>query len=192
MTDATRSLSSFRRSRFRDALAADAVIAYPTEGVYGLGCLADSYDALLRIVALKGRSAGKGLILLVADEAQLDGWVDDDLRLPDRGSAKTPLTWIVPAGPRCDTLVTGGRRTVAVRVTHHPIARALCALNPEPLVSTSANISGLPAITSPYVLRRTFRRKVDGFVPGPLGGAAGPSEIRELATGRVLRAALRK
>ncbi|MEM8983105.1 MAG: L-threonylcarbamoyladenylate synthase [Pseudomonadota bacterium] len=185
----TPSLSRFQQCWLGQALADDAVIAYPTEGVFGLGCSAASEHAIERVIDIKGRAADKGLILLAADAAALVGWAHIDRPLPETGSVNAPLTWIVPAGPLASDMITGGRSTVAIRITHHPVAAALCRVSSAPLISTSANRSGQPAITRPLVLRRQFRQTVDVLVPGRLGPASGPSEIRELASGRVLRPA---
>ncbi len=182
-------LSQFRLGWLRALLVNGGVIAYPTEGVFGLGCLASHAAAVDRIVQLKGRSAAKGLILLVADRAQFAGWARVERALPDEGTVSAPLTWIVKSGPLCSSLITGGRPSVAVRVTKHPVARALAAVCPAPLISTSANFSGRPAIVRRAVLARQFGHEVDAIVPGALGDATGPSEIRDLATGKVLRAA---
>ncbi|MEM1264192.1 MAG: L-threonylcarbamoyladenylate synthase [Pseudomonadota bacterium] len=182
-------LSRFQQRWLGQALADDAVVAYPTEGVFGLGCSAHSNTAVGRVIDVKGRAADKGLILLAADAAALTGWAELAGPLPATGSIEAPLTWIVKAGPLATDAITGGRPTVAVRITHHPIAAALCRASPAPLISTSANRSGQPAITQPLVLQRQFRRTVDVIVPGQLGPANGPSEIRDLASGRVLRPA---
>ena len=47
-----------------DVLLRGGVIAYPTEGVFGLGCLPDDFAAVQRVVAIKQRDASKGLILM--------------------------------------------------------------------------------------------------------------------------------
>ena len=76
---------------------------------------------------------------------------------------------------------------IAVRLTTHPVAAALCTAVGSPLVSTSANISGRPTARNRHVLRRQFRPLVDYIVPGDCGPLSGPSEIRDLETGKVLR-----
>ena len=73
------------------------IIAYPTEGVFGLGCLPDNANGVNRILEIKQRDPSKGLILIASNVAQLDEWID----LPDAetrltSSAKNPITWIVP------------------------------------------------------------------------------------------------
>ena len=171
-----------------DVLLRGGVIAYPTEGVFGLGCLPDDPIALQRVIDIKRRSAGKGLILIAADAAQLEGWatLPDGSALPDPDPAR-PITWIVAPGPRVTPLLRGEHETIAVRITTNPTAKALCAAVDSPLVSTSANLSGKPVARNRFVLRRQFARVVDYIVPGDCGPASGPSEIRDFASGHVLR-----
>ena len=175
--------------RAADVLLQGGVIAYPTEGVFGLGCLPDELVAVARVLLLKRRTARKGVILIAASADQLEGWIDDSARqsLPDPDPSY-PVTWIAPPGPLATPILRGANSGMAVRLTTHPIARALCDAVESPLVSTSANLSGKPTARNCFVLRRQFMRRVDYIVPGDCGPVSGPSEIRDLQTGKVLRA----
>lgn len=169
-------------------LLGGGIIAYPTEGVFGIGCLPDDLVAVARVLTVKRRGAGKGLILIAANAEQLDGWISlpDGCSLPEPDPAH-PVTWIVPAGPRTHPAVRGGHPGVAVRITTKPIAASICEAVASPIVSTSANLSGKPPARNRIVLRRQFAGRVDYIVPGDCGPAAGPSEIRELISDKVLR-----
>lgn len=171
-----------------DVLFRGGVIAYPTEGVYGLGCLPDDLPAVRRVIGIKRRDASKGLILIAASAAQLDGWVGlpDCEKLPEPDPTY-PVTWIVPPGQKVSPLLRGGHNTIAIRLTTNPVAKALCEATDSPLVSTSANLTGKPTARNRFVLRRQFAGIVDYIVPGDCGPASGPSEIRDYASGRVLR-----
>ncbi len=171
-----------------DVLLRGGVIAYPTEGVFGLGCLPDDPRALLRLLDIKRRDANKGLILIAADANQLDDWIDlpTGRSLPDPDPA-FPTTWIVPPGPNVTALLRGEHANIAVRVTTNPTARKLCQAVDSPLVSTSANLSGKPTARNRFVLQRQFADIVDYVVPGDCGPASGPSEIRDFTSGKVLR-----
>jgi L-threonylcarbamoyladenylate synthase len=171
-----------------EVLYSGGVIAYPTEGVYGLGCLPDEDAAVERVLRLKDRATSKGLILIAAEAEQLDGWIDLPVgrSLPNPDPAH-PITWIVPPGPFVHPLLRGENVGIAVRLTTNAVARALCNTVDSPLVSTSANLSGRPTTRNRYVLRRQFIRRVDYIVPGDCGPVDGPSEIREFLTGGVLR-----
>lgn len=165
------------------------VIAYPTEGVYGLGCRPDDGLAVGRLLALKGRSVAAGLILIAADPGQLAPWIDPDARERERlgRDAGQAVTWVVRASPLAPQWITGGRSTVAVRLTAHPLARGLCLAAGMPLVSTSANPHGRPPAHTAAVVQRYFPRGLDYVVRGQTLGARGPSEIRIARTGEVLR-----
>ncbi|MDJ0904586.1 MAG: Sua5/YciO/YrdC/YwlC family protein [Woeseiaceae bacterium] len=171
-----------------DVLLGGGVIAYPTEGVFGLGCMPDDEDALLRLLRIKRRDPRKGLILIAANPAQLDGWIEPDGSALPAADAATPTTWIAPVKPHVSPLVRGGHAGVAVRLTTNPTAAAICNAVAAPIVSTSANIAGKPVARNRFVLRRQFEGVVDFIVPGDCGPASGPSEIRDLATGAVIRA----
>ena len=170
-----------------DALLRGGVIAYPTEGVYGLGCMPDDLLAVARVVEIKARDAAKGLILVAANHDQLEGWADLGGKTLPNPDPEHPITWIVPPGPRVSPLLRGEHATIAVRITTNPVARALCEIVDSPLVSTSANRSGKPVARNRFVLRRQFADLVDYIVPGDCGPASGPSEIRDYVSGRILR-----
>jgi L-threonylcarbamoyladenylate synthase len=182
-----------RLRRIRQAIIGGGVGAYPTEGVWGLGCDPLNQAALQQLITLKGRGSEKGLIVIAADRAQLDPLVDwpadPAARAAIAASWPGPVTWIVRAAPGLPALLTGGRNTIAVRVTAHRPVIDLCQAAGSALVSTSANRSGQPAHTRIWQVRRSFAPALDWLLPGPLGGQRGPSEIREASTGRILRAA---
>jgi len=172
-------------ARAADVLFRGGVIAYPTEGVFGLGCMPDDDDAIVRVLAIKRRRADKGLILIASKRSQLDDWIaGGDIPDPDPGY---PVTWIAAAKPGVSPLVRGAHDTLAVRLTTNATAASICDAVDSPVVSTSANISGRPVARNRLVLRRTFGACVDYIVPGDCGPASGPSEIRDLVSGAVLR-----
>ena len=143
------------------------VVAYPTAGVYGLGCDPGDGDAVARILELKRRPASAGLILIAADAQQLDQWIAPGAEERQRIAAGADgITWVVTAAPATPDWITGGRATVAVRVTHHPVAAALCAAAHTPLVSTSANRRGCPpamtALAATTDVRRGDRLRAGG------------------------------
>lgn len=165
------------------------VIAYPTEGVFGLGCDPGDFTAVDRICTLKQRGASAGMILLAADRAQLDDWIEPSAK--EERALTGPqafITWIVTAAADCPAWITGGRSTCAVRITRHPVAAALCRAVGQPIVSTSANRHGHPAARSALAVRRIFGDRIDYIMPGATGDAPGPSPIRVARSGARLRA----
>lgn len=171
-------------------LRAGGVIAYPTEGVWGLGCDPFNAGAVARLLRLKGRSPGKGLILVAGDVAQvrpLLGRVPLAQRAELLGSWPGPVTWIVPVGDEMPRWITGKHASVAIRVSNHLQLASLCLLFGGPIVSTSANLQGRPAARSALAVRRYFRGAIDYLLPGELGGRRGATAIREALSGRIVR-----
>jgi L-threonylcarbamoyladenylate synthase len=167
------------------------VIAYPTEAVFGLGCLPHDRRAVTRILALKRRSWRKGLIVIGADLKQLERYVilpPEPRRSEVLATWPGPHTWVLDARPDAPRWITGGRRSVAVRVTAHPLAADLCRSVGEALVSTSANVSRRPPHRRLLPLRRDLGCRLDYVLAGPLGGLAAPTAIRDGRSGRTLRA----
>lgn len=174
--------------RAAEILLRGGIIAYPTEGVFGLGCLPDDVSAVERLLQVKRRDAEKGLILIASTMDQLDSWVSlPDGRSIPQSDPTHPVTWIVPPGPKVHPIILGQHKRVAIRITSNPIAAAICDAVDSPIVSSSANLSGKPTARNRIVLRRQFGARVDYIVPGDCGPASGASEIRDLSTGKVLR-----
>lgn len=169
------------------------VIAYPTEGVWGLGCDPFVERAVLRLLAIKQRPVDKGVILIAGDLTQLDAIVDwaalpDDRRAVVLATWPGAHTWVVPARADVPGWITGSHASVAVRISAHPDVVALCAAFGGPLVSTSANLSGDPAPRSRDGLDAAVLARVDGVLSGETGGLTRPTPIRDARTGAELRA----
>ena len=182
------------------ALASGGVIAYPTEAVWGLGCEPLNRHAFARLIALKDRAQSKGVILIAAEFEQIKPflapltpalsphktWGEGALQAALK-SWPGPSTWLMPAADWVPRYLTGGRKTLAVRVTAHPVAAALCRAYGGPIVSTSANVSGRPPARSALQVRRRFGDALDYILPGAVGGLGKPTPIRDLMTGKLLR-----
>lgn len=175
------------------ALHAGGVIAYPTEAVYGLGCDPHNASAVHHLLDIKKRAWDKGLILIAADIAQLMPYIDitqiPPARMQEiRAQWPGPFTWVFPATPSTPKWVCGAHSTVAVRVTAHPIARALCAAFGRPLISTSANVTDQPPAKSADAVYALFSTQLAYIVPGEVGPLERPTEMRDAVGGRVIRA----
>jgi Putative translation factor (SUA5) len=173
------------------ALNNKEVIAYPTEAVFGVGCDPDSEVAVHRLLALKQRPVEKGLILIAASFEQLQPYIDDAaLTQAQREAVFTcwpgPVTFVFPAKATTPTWLTGRFNSLAVRVTDHPVVIELCRAFGKPLVSTSANLTGLPPCRTTDEVLQQFG---DDFpvVDAPTGGRLNPSEIRDALTGELFR-----
>jgi len=170
------------------ALSAGGVIAYPTEAVYGLGCL-PRYQPVRNLLHIKRRSPRKGLILVAANAAQLGAYITfPDHRTRDQVLATWPgpVTWLLPARPGTPTWLTGEHPTLAVRVSAHPVVRALCE-RAGPLISTSANPAGAAPARGAGRVRAYFGPVLDYVLSGSVGDSTRPTEIRDALTGTVIR-----
>lgn len=166
------------------------VVAYPTEGVYGLGCSPHDLDAVQRLLDIKRRDPAMGLILIAAEPLQLAEWVADGVRIEElSGTAQRPVTWLVPAADWVPYIIRGQNDGIAVRITRHPVAAMLSRVAQSAIVSTSANISGRPPARNSMILRRVFGHLVDCIVAGRCGPARGASEIRDWQSGSIVRPA---
>lgn len=174
-----------------DAVHAGGVIAYPTEAVYGLGCDPRNEDAVMRLLALKERDVGAGLIVIAADLEQLSEFIepfDAVVRARITPTWPGPVTWVVAAKPTTPAWIRGDHTTIAVRVTAHAGAAALCRAADTALVSTSANLRGAAPARSERDVRITFGAGIDFILSGECGEQDRPTEIRDAANGAVLRA----
>lgn len=166
------------------------VIAYPTEAVYGLGCDPTNEAAALEILALKGRHAKAGFVLIASRFSQLEPWIADvDEALVERAMSAWPgpVTWLFPRAPQVPDYIAGSHPTVALRITAHGPSRSLCDAFGSALVSTSANPSTREPARSAAQVAAYFGARIAGILDGELGDSAKPSEIRDLASGNVIR-----
>ena len=185
--------SRARRWPIRQAAAtlrSGGVIAYPTEAVYGLGCDPLNIDAVLHLLGIKRRDPAKGLILVADDIRRLLPFIDitDAQRHTLMQSWPGPHTWLVPAQDWVPAWLTGRHDSLAVRVSAHPLVAALCREAQMPIVSTSANLAGHPPARNALQARRNLAGQVDFFLTGKTGGHNRPTTIRDLRSGRLIRA----
>ncbi len=172
------------------ALRLGGVIACATESVWGLSCDPDNEGAVMRLLAIKSRPVEKGLILVAADEAQLEPLLCElprQQRQTLSASWPGPATWLLPHRNCVPGWVRGSHDTVAVRVSSHPVVSALCAAWGGPLVSTSANPAGALPAKEAYQVRRYFGDTLDYVLPGRVGTARRPTAIRDLFSGQIIR-----
>jgi L-threonylcarbamoyladenylate synthase len=120
--------------RAAQLLRSGAVLAFPTDTVYGLGASFDDEVAQKRIYQIKGRPVGMPLILMVAAPSQLEGLVHVD----PRAEGYIRRWW---PGPLTLILHARGGRTLGVRIPKHKVALDLLR-HAGPLMTTSANLHG--------------------------------------------------
>jgi len=179
-------------NRAASTLRAGGIVAYPTEAVYGLGCDPRNQQAVQRLLEIKQRDPHKGLILIAASFDQLESYLaalDDNTRARVLPTWPGPVTWLLPARDDVSPLLRGAHHTLAVRVTAHPLAAALCRAFGGALVSTSANRSNASPARTAEQARTQLGAALDDILEGAVGALANPTEIRDGATGALLRPA---
>ncbi|WP_131668696.1 L-threonylcarbamoyladenylate synthase [Psychrobacter pygoscelis] len=190
-----------------EMLRQGALLAYPTESVWGIGCDAYCEAAVMQVLTIKQRPMDKGMIV-ITDSAEritallaglsksqrsqvVSSWQDNH-----RGDLQQAQTWLLPV-PSSLTVsvpkwITGQHPSVAVRVITHPLIRQLCAQlisesNPFGfIVSTSCNPSGQPPATTINEAYGYFGKQI-GYLDAPTLGYTQPSRIRDALTGQTIR-----
>ncbi len=181
----------YRIHRAADCMRRGGIIAYPTEGVWGLGCDPFNEGAVHRLLQIKQRPIEKGLILAAGKLRQIDplfSGLEDAQKEILAATWPGPVTWLMPDPDQLiPSWIKGKFESVAIRVSAHPTIVQLCSAFGGLIVSTSANPAALaPARTRLRVLT-WFGDDIDYVLPGKLGGQRGPSSIRDLASSNVIR-----
>lgn len=176
-------------SRLRHHLRRGGLIAYPTESVYGIGCLPQQQHALKHLMQLKQRPQHKGLIVIGHHLTQLQSLLKSlkNHHLNYTQHWPAALTLLLPAADDIPILLRGKRRhQLAVRVPDHALARTLCQHIGSPLVSTSCNKSRQRPCRTEREVRRRFGRQLM-VIGGRCGSHRQPSRIINPDTGDILR-----
>jgi L-threonylcarbamoyladenylate synthase len=167
-----------------------AVIAYPTEAVYGLGCDPANEAAVEKILQMKNRPASAGMILIADRFDFFEPFIEPvSSELMERAMSTWPgpVTWLFPRADGVPDWLAGTHPTVAIRLTAHPVCRELSSAFNGAIVSTSANPSTAEPARNAAQVDTWFGDALCGIVEGELGAGERPSEIRHLADGRVIR-----
>ncbi len=144
-----------------DALHDDALIAYPTDSGYALGCRIGNRDGRDRILRIRGLDDGHHLTLVCRDFSQLGQLVhvDNAAFRAIRSATPGPYTFILPAMPEVPRrLMHPKKRTVGVRIPDHPVVRAILDRLGEPLLSSSLI---LPGETEPRTMGWEIKEELD-------------------------------
>ncbi|HVM32328.1 MAG TPA: L-threonylcarbamoyladenylate synthase [bacterium] len=146
-----------------------ALVAFPTETVYGLGADATNPLAVARVFEAKNRPQFDPLIVHVADLRQAEilasRFPKDAMKLAEK-FWPGPLTLVLPKGPSIPDLVTASLPSVALRVPRHPVALQLIQESGRPIAAPSANPFGAVSPTTADHVRRSLGDQVDLILDG--------------------------
>jgi len=133
--------------KVRKYIDSGEVILYPTDTIWGIGCDASDVNAVDRIYRIKQRSDNKTMLVLMNGFPMLEQYLE---HVPEQTRkildlAKKPTTIIFPGAKNLAENLLGEDGSVGIRISSDPFCQQLIELSGKPLVSTSANISGLPS-----------------------------------------------
>jgi len=169
------------------ALRDGDIVAYPTETVYGLGVNPFNAEAMERLFAAKGRDRDQAVLLIVADDTQLDrvaAEISPRARAFMNAFWPGPLSLLLPRHPALPETIAPGKAKICVRCPGSAWARSLCMQFGGAITSTSANRSGEPPVTDLHQL--DLPGIALGIDAGPLPPSA-PSTILDVESGKILR-----
>jgi|TARA_X000000950_G_scaffold184794_1_gene223823 L-threonylcarbamoyladenylate synthase len=155
------------------------VIAYPTEGIWGLGCL-NKPELLAKLSKVKDRNINRKYILLASSVRLFTRKfiIKKEYAEKMMKYEKTFTTIIVPCG-NCET--------VAVRFPKFPTLEMLLEKTGDEIISTSANISGSEPCRTAEDIKKVFFNKIFGILDLPLGKQGAPSKIFDIKEEKYVR-----
>lgn len=179
------------RAEFEQWFAAGLVFAYPTEGVWGLGCDPTNIGSIQRILELKRRPSDKGLILIAASVEQCDKYISGEIKLIDfaqrvANQQELAVTYLLPKSSAVPYLICGNSDFVAIRITKHPLVKKLSEWVRSPLISTSANPAGQPEALNEADARGYFGSDIK-YIAGDTLRPGKPSSIINYLTNERVR-----
>ena len=176
-----------------EVVKAGGLVSYPTETFYALGADPAQPKAIERVLRTKGRKdLNKPLLLLIATLDDLPNWVSKFPSSFDTLVAHFwpgPLTLVLPAQAGLPDPLIGPGSGIAVRLTSHPIARALIRASGTALTGTSANRAGWPPCCDAKAVRAALGNDLGAVVDGGPTVGAKPSTVLDLVDDcpRILR-----
>ena len=170
-----------------EALQAGQVVAIPTETVFGFAVLASRKDAYERLYEIKKRTTEKAFPVVVHNFETIN-----KLAVPSFMAHRIiqqflpgPLTIVLPARKDLPPHMNGGLDSIAIRIPDHTFVRTLMAALNEPILLTSANISGQPPLLDDTHVMKQFEGVIDMVVRGNCSAAV-PSTIVKVEDGKLL------
>ena len=147
-------------------LRSGGVILYPTDTVWGLGCDATDNDAVKRIYEIKQRTDSKAMLVLVDDAGKIQSYTRE---MPDVAwdlitMSEKPLTIIYSDACNLASELLAEDGSIGIRVTKEAFSKKLCETFRKPVVSTSANISGMPTPANFSEISPEIKQSVDYIV----------------------------
>ncbi len=168
-------------ARAIDVLQSGGVVAYPTDTIYGLGCDILEKRGIQKIYRIKRMEEQHPLTLVCPDLSDIAKYaiVDDRAYRLMRRLLPGAYTFLLPATREVPRLFVRKRKTVGIRVPHHPVAIALVRALGRPIASSSATFEG-EALCDPHEIKDKFSG-IDLILDGGVGGLVA-STVVDLAS----------
>lgn len=144
-----------------DFLRQGKIIVYPTDTIYGLGCDALNEEAVGKIYAIKKRESGKPVSVIVDDVDSINkiAFVDRKNKAVAEKLLPGPYTLIFPGPKHIPKIITGGENSIGIRMPDNNVCQEIAGAFPNPIVTTSVNLSGEEALNDPFKIVDYFKDK---------------------------------
>jgi len=174
-----------------EVLHKGGLILYPTDTIWGIGCDATNEEAVKKAYQLKRRADSKAMLILMDSSAKLNGYVSEipDLAYDLIEMTTKPLTLIYPGAKNLPACLVSEDGSIGIRITTEAFSHRLCERFRRPLVSTSANRSGMPSPTIFDDISEEIKNGVDYIVEYRQDDItkAVPSGIIKIGTGGLVQ-----
>jgi len=170
-----------------EVLQRGGVILYPTDTIWGLGCDATNEVAVRKVYEIKRRADSKSMLVLMENINLLGRYMEEvpEIAYNLIEVAEKPMTIIYPGAKNLAKNLIASDGTIGIRITAENFSRQLIQQFRKPVVSTSANISGMPSPAVFQDISDDIKRAVDYVVSYRQDDLtpASPSSIIRLGVG---------
>jgi L-threonylcarbamoyladenylate synthase len=180
--------SADSRGRAAEIINAGGVIAFRTDTFYGLGADPFNREALSRLNNLKGRDAGKPILVVISEAFEAERFIAQRsplFNLVSRNHWPGALTIVVKAKPEVPGELTAGSATVGLRLPDDAAVRAFIRACGGALTATSANLAGEPPARMAEEVAKSFPVELDLIVDGGAAIGGKPSTVLDLSAEQV-------
>lgn len=149
-----------------EVLKKGGLILYPTDTIWGIGCDPNNEEAVRRVYELKQRNDSKSMLLLIDNPAHLQAYVQEvpDIAWDLMELTDKPLTIIYDGAKNLAPNLIAPDGSIGIRVTNELFSKTLCRQFKRPIVSTSANISGVVPPERFSMIKPEIKNGVDYIV----------------------------
>ncbi|PLX12396.1 MAG: threonylcarbamoyl-AMP synthase [Marinilabiliales bacterium] len=132
-------------NRALEILINGGIILMPTDSIWGLACDATNQEAIEKIYAIKKKTDHKAMLILLSNANRLYQYIKDipDIAWELIDNSVKPLTIIYPNAKNLPESIMGTDKSIGIRIVDEPFCNQLLERFKKPIVSTSANISGV-------------------------------------------------